>query len=85
MAATLRFKDGKSEVTPNKVTQMKPEIVRDSFPAGMDPNQRISLPFLEELQTFFVKEKFLRDKIDVNKIVDLSFADAAVKELGTYK
>jgi NitT/TauT family transport system substrate-binding protein len=68
-----------------RYAKVKPEIVRDSFPAGMDPNQRISLPFLEELQTFFVKEKFLRDKIDVNKIVDLSFADAAVKELGTYK
>jgi NitT/TauT family transport system substrate-binding protein len=68
-----------------RYAKVKTDIVRDSFPASMDPNQRISLPFLEELQTFFVKEKFLRDKIDVKNIVDLSFADAAVAELGTYK
>jgi NitT/TauT family transport system substrate-binding protein len=68
-----------------RYAKVKPEIVRDSFPAGMDPNQRISEAFLDELQAFFVKEKFLRDKIDVKKIIDLSFADAAVKELGAYK
>jgi NitT/TauT family transport system substrate-binding protein len=65
--------------------KVNPTIVRESFPAGMDPNQRVNLKFLEELQSFFVKENYLRSKIDVNKIVDLSFADAAVKELGAYK
>src|ERR1039458_4645009 len=34
------------------------KIVRESFPAGIDPNQHISLEFLDELQTFFIKQNF---------------------------
>jgi ABC-type nitrate/sulfonate/bicarbonate transport system substrate-binding protein len=61
------------------------KIVRESFPAGIDPNQHISLEFLDELQTFFIKQNFLRASIDVKKVVDLSFANSAENELGTYK
>lgn len=46
-----------------RYAKVKPEIVRDSFPAAMDPNQRVSLAFLEELQAFFLKEKFLHDEV----------------------
>lgn len=84
--AIIKGKDKKKAIEViARYAKLKPEIIRDSFPAGIDPNQRVSEAFLDELQTFFVKEKFLRDTIDVKKIVDLSFADAAVKELGAYK
>jgi NitT/TauT family transport system substrate-binding protein len=68
-----------------RYAKVNPKTVRESFPAGLDPNQHISLEFLDELQTFFVKQNFLRTPIDVRKVVDLSFAKAAEKELGTYK
>jgi NitT/TauT family transport system substrate-binding protein len=68
-----------------KYANVKPEIVREAFPAGLDPNQRVSKAFLDKLQTFFVQQHFLRSTVDVSKVVDLSFADAAVKELGPYK
>ena len=68
-----------------RYAKIKPEVVRDSFPAGLDPDQRVSLQFLDDYQDFFIRENFLRDKIDVGKIVDLSFADEAVKKLGLYK
>jgi len=61
------------------------KVVHESFPAGLDPNQRVSMDFLDDLQKFFVAQNFLRSTIDVKKVVDLSFADAAVKDLGPYK
>jgi NitT/TauT family transport system substrate-binding protein len=65
--------------------KINPKVVHEAFPAGLDPNQRVSMDFLDDLQKFFVSQNFLRSTIDVKKVVDLSFADAAVKELGPYK
>lgn len=65
--------------------KLDPKVVRESFPAGLDPNQRVSMDFLDRLQKFFIAQNFLRNSIDVHKVVDQSFADAAVKELGPYK
>jgi NitT/TauT family transport system substrate-binding protein len=63
---------------------IKPEVMRQSFPAGLDPDQRVNVGFLNNLQNFFVEQHFLRSPIEVTKVVDLSFADAAVKQLGAY-
>ncbi|MDB5594401.1 MAG: transporter substrate-binding protein [Hyphomicrobiales bacterium] len=68
-----------------RYAKVKPEIVSDGFPAGLDPDQAVSASFLDELQDFFVEQKFLREKIDVRRIVDTSFAEAAVHDLGAYK
>ena len=65
--------------------KVKPEVVADGFPAGLDPDQIVSEAFLAELQDFFFDQKFLRAKIDVARIVDHSFAKQAAKELGPYK
>jgi NitT/TauT family transport system substrate-binding protein len=64
---------------------LDPKIISDGFPAGFDPNQRVSTQFLGEFQTFFVEHGFLDSSIDIGRLVDMSFADAAVKELGPYK
>lgn len=61
---------------------LDPKIVQGAFPAGFDPNQRVSIPFLNEFQNFFVEKKYLDSAIDVGQLVDMSFADAAVKVLG---
>jgi NitT/TauT family transport system substrate-binding protein len=68
-----------------RYANITPQSVRESFPAGIEPNQRLSLEFLDELQKFFIDQHFLRASIDVQKVVDFSFAQAAEKELGTYK
>jgi NitT/TauT family transport system substrate-binding protein len=68
-----------------RYAKIDPKIVSEGFPAGLDPNQRVSVPFLTELQTFFVEQNLLRTPTEVSKIIDMSFADAAVKELGPYK
>jgi NitT/TauT family transport system substrate-binding protein len=66
-------------------THVPAAIVRDSFPAGLDPNQHVSITALEAAQKFFVAQGYMRETVDVHKMVDPSFAAAAVAELGAYK
>ena len=61
-----------------------PALVRDSFPAGLDPDQHLDRSFVERLQQFFVRQKMLTQPIDVDRIIDPSFAAAAVAALGPY-
>ena len=60
-------------------------IIRNGFPAGLDPNQRLNKNFLNSVQNFYFEQKLLEQKADVDKMVDLSFSDAAINELGLYK
>jgi len=61
------------------------KIIRDGFPAGLDPDQRMNVAGIEAFQQLFVEQHFTRDPIDVNKVVEPSFAEAAVKQLGPYR
>jgi NitT/TauT family transport system substrate-binding protein len=65
-------------------TKMDRDIVANSFPVGLDPDQKINVPALEEFQKFFAEQGLLRTPIDVNRIIDASFSDAARKTLGDY-
>ena len=67
-----------------RYAKVTPKSVRESFPAGLDPNQHISLEFLDELQTFFIKQNFLRTPIDVIRWL-ISSLQGKRRELGTYK
>lgn len=65
-------------------TKMDRAVVSNTFPVGLDPNQRINVEALEAFQDFFVEQGLLRAPIDVNRIIDTSFADRAREALGEY-
>lgn len=67
-----------------KGANVDPVIIREGFPAGLDPNQRVSIPFLDRLQQFFIAQNLMRKATPAKDYADLSFADAAVKALGQY-
>jgi len=60
------------------------KVIRDGFPAGLDPNQHVGRKFLEDCQTFFVQQHDMQKPIDLGKVIDESFAQAAVARLGKY-
>lgn len=60
------------------------QIVRDAYPAGLDPNQQVDQESLAFFQEFFVKEGQIREPIDIDQLLDQSFADAALEQLGPY-
>jgi NitT/TauT family transport system substrate-binding protein len=64
--------------------RLDPKIVRDAFPAGLDPNGHVSLGFLQDCQEFFVQQHDLQAPIDLTKVVDPSFAQSSVARLGVY-
>ncbi len=68
-----------------KAANVPVPVIRDGFPAGLDPNQRLNKTFLNSIQTFYVEQKLLERAADIDKMVDLSFSDAALRELGEYR
>lgn len=65
--------------------KLEPTVIKSAFPAGLDPNGRVSLGFLQACQTFFIQQRYLQTPIDLGLLVDPSFADSTVARLGEYK
>ena len=64
--------------------KVDPKVIRDGFPAGLDPNGHVSLGFLQACQEFFVQQHHMQAPIDLGKVVDTSFAQSSVARLGVY-
>ena len=63
-----------------------PQVHREITPAAIDPDGRVNVRGLRNDLQFFKERKLLQDPgITVERILDASFAAAAVKELGPYK
>jgi NitT/TauT family transport system substrate-binding protein len=54
-------------------------------PNGVDPNGRVNMASLKKDHDFFAAQGLLKGEVAVEKLVDLSFADAAVAKLGPYR
>ena len=70
----------------SKNLNMKPELLREVLPHAADPDGRLDLASMRKDLTFFQEQGLVTDKAQrVESIVDMSFVEAAVKELGPYK
>ncbi len=63
-------------------TGMSLDVVRASTPSGYDPNQFVSPEFLTTVEQFFLAQKLLRQPVDINTLLDPTFADYAITTLG---
>ena len=68
-----------------KAANVPVPVIRDGFPAGLDPDQRLNKQFLGAVQSFYIGQKLLERPADIDRMVDLSFSDAALAELGEYR
>jgi len=66
-------------------TQVARDIIARSFPPGLDPDQRATVQAMEVFQKFYQDQNLVRKPVDVKKLIDTSYAEAAVKALGPYK
>jgi len=62
-----------------------PELYRAITAANIDPDGKLGIESLKEDLAIFTKEGLIEGKVDINKVIDTSFAEAAVKELGPYR
>jgi NitT/TauT family transport system substrate-binding protein len=68
-----------------KHTGFAPEIIRNGNPVGFSPNQEVSAEFFDQAQRFHIEQGFLREPVDVRRLLDPSFARAAIRVLGEYR
>lgn len=61
------------------------DLVKNTFPSGLEPDQQLDVPYLNRLQDFYVDQHMLNRSGDVSKLVDKSYADHARAKLGPYK
>jgi NitT/TauT family transport system substrate-binding protein len=64
---------------------LEPTILRRMVAAWMDPNGRVNVKSLTEDYNIYKQFGLINGNVDVEKIVDMSFVDAAVKTLGPYR
>lgn len=64
--------------------KIDPAVMRNGFPAGLDPNGHVDLPFLAACQAWFIAQNYLDKPIELSRLVDPSFAASTVARLGAY-
>ncbi|PXW25756.1 ABC transporter substrate-binding protein [Paraburkholderia caballeronis] len=55
-----------------------------AFP-GINPNGTLNVPGMKEDMLWWVSAGYMKQPVDISKIVDTSYAEYAVKKLGAYK
>ena len=61
-----------------------PDVYRSFTPSYSDPDGRLNIDSLKRDLDYFRAAKLIEGPVTVDKALDLSFLDAAVKELGAY-
>ena len=65
---------------------LKPEQIRAAFPHALDPDGRVNLDSMrKDLQFFKDAGEFADKNFQVERVIDTSFVDAAVRDLGPYR
>lgn len=62
-----------------------PDLLRKITPTGMNPDGRVNIESLQRDVDFYTSQGLVKEKVDVSKIVDHSFVEAAIKALGPFK
>ena len=68
-----------------KGTKLDAALIERVVVPGIDPNGAVNAKSLDAAQQYFVTKGTQQKALDMTTVVDTSFADAAVKEIGSYK
>ncbi len=81
------FKTDAIATIVEKYTKVPADVAKRSNAPTFDPNGQFKIDDLQTMQQFYFERGGLtyKDPLDMRKQIDTSFADAAVKKLGTYK
>ena len=63
----------------------KPELYAAMVMPGLDPNGAVDLAGMTSDMEWYLAKGFLKEKVDVSKVVDTSFQEQALKRLGPYQ
>ncbi len=69
----------------NKRLHIAPDVLRAMTVASLDPNGNVNRQSLKEDHDIYKKQGLITGNATVDEIVDMSFVEAAAKQLGPYK
>jgi NitT/TauT family transport system substrate-binding protein len=84
----FRKNEGRAEIVAilSKNTAVKkPELYEKMVMPGLNPNGAVNVEGMKSDMQWFLSKGFLKESVDVSKVVDNSFVEQAVRELGPYK
>ena len=77
--------DGVISVIANRL-EISPARARAAYPHAVDPDGRVNLDAMRKELAFFKAQELVQNKsVAVENIVDMSFVDAAARDLGPYR
>jgi NitT/TauT family transport system substrate-binding protein len=79
---------GRAEIVAilsKNTTVKKPELYEKMTMPGLDPDGAVNLDGMKADMQWFLSKGFLKEPVDVTKVVDASFVEFALKELGRYR
>lgn len=80
------YRKNKSRAEITKIladaTKTDPTLVERMRKGGLDPDQKVNKKWIIATQDFLFDHKYVHKKIDIDKLIDPSFAEYAVKQLG---
>lgn len=68
----------------SKASEQPLDTVLATKPFGLSPDQEVTREFLEDQQEWYAAHGLIKKKVNIDDLVDDSFAKQAVKELGAY-
>lgn len=68
-----------------KATKLDASLFDTMYVPGIDPNGKVNVKSTDDIQQWFVKKGSLNKVADLEKLIDMSFANDASKQLGPYK
>ena len=60
-------------------------VLRSITPSGMDPDGAVNVTSLQKDKDFYASQGLIKGDVDLNKIIDMSFVEEALKTLGPFK
>jgi len=79
---------GRAEIVAilsKNTTVKKPELYDKMVMPGLNPDGEVNVEGMKADMAWFQSKGYLKETVDVNKVVDTSFVDAALKQLGRYR
>jgi ABC-type nitrate/sulfonate/bicarbonate transport system substrate-binding protein len=80
-----RDRAGIIDILSKNTNVRKPELYATMVMPGLDPNGAVNVAGMTSDMAWFLSKGFLKEPVDVSKVVDTSFAESAVKQLGPYQ
>jgi NitT/TauT family transport system substrate-binding protein len=72
-------------ILAKNTTVKDPAIIKKMTPAGLNPDGKLDMKSMQEDIDYYTEAGYLKDKVDLPKLIDTSFQEYAVQQLGPYQ